>query len=146
MWYCIRICVLFLQDIVARLPKKWRTQLPLDDQLWIASELFTPTGTVVSNLHMWYSPPAYKPSGLSVPRVGWYHHLNDKCIIRVLKRKLVRLLKNIDILLIWITVTSACTDMVIYGSHLLDVGIFISLLKYIHLYSYILIPVPPAVF
>ena len=36
--------------------------------------------------------------------------------------------------------------MVIYGSHLLAVGIFISLLKYIHLYSYILIPVPPAVF
>lgn len=45
-----------------------------------------------------------------------------------------------------ITVTSACTDKVIYGSHLLDVGVFISLLKYIHLYSYILIPVPPAVF
>ena len=68
MWLSIRIFVLFLQDVVARLPEKWRTQLLLDDQLWAALKLFTPTGTVVSNPHMWYSTSAYKPSGLSVPR------------------------------------------------------------------------------
>ena len=68
LYLCIIIC--FVQDVVLRLHKKWRNQLSVEDQVWMAKALFTGSGQLVTDPHLWYHPPEYKPSGFSPPRVS----------------------------------------------------------------------------